>query len=740
MRRYVRTSKIVIPGISDNMMDMDAILYMIIYTCLDNHRFASNLIIIHVRLVYTGTHFCFFKEMSLEDYQKPVDDDDEKSTSPPASSPSLLKIFTLSKPELPMLIVGLVLMLASESATQVIPLIVAKAYNAIINPALSSDEKISDINHYMATSVGIFAAATLAGFSRHSIFAIVGERLVARLRLALYRSILSQDISFFDANKSGELVSRLTSDTTLLQGVIAQFLPEALVNSVKAVASLVLMFWISPVLAGVSVGSLVGLFVLATPLGLRLGKLSKSYQDILGKAQSHSTESIGSIRTVQAFAGEAKEQKRYAREIGDPDDFPLWWWPSREKEPRASTYRVGVIKSLTSAAFFTCIFGGGFGFLYVCLWYGFYLLNQGELSLGDLTAFQSYVFNIGLGLGSVATNAARISEGLGASGRVFFLLERKPKIKKSQSSEDLQNKNKSPEVELREVVVTAKPESKGHTRSLESDTVLSQGQIAFEHVTFAYPSRKDVDVLHDFSLLIPAKSTTALVGSSGSGKSTVVALLQRFYDVTSGGIYLDGVNLQDLDLSWLRNQMGYVQQEPQLFGLSVRENLLYGVEDGIDVSDAELQRACEDANAHEFIMSWPEGYDTLVGERGVKCSGGQKQRIGTYVVLKALSRFSNTPIIELAIARALLTKCRILLLDEATSALDSEAEFLVQEAIDKAVIGRTVIIVAHRLSTIQRASQIVVMSEHTIVDVGSHDVLMRRCTKYQDLIKRQNLA
>lgn len=203
------------------------------------------------------------------------------------------------------------------------------------------------------------------------------------------------------------------------------------------------------------------------------------------------------------------------------------------------------------------------------------------------------------------------------------------------------------------------------------------------------------------------------------GKSTVVALLQRFYDIDSGKLLVDGENMKDLNLKWVRQHIGFVQQEPQLFGVSVRENLLYGVENEQTISQEKIEQACRDANAHDFISSWPDGYETLVGERGVKLSGGQKQRI--------------------AIARALLKDCRILLLDEATSALDAESEHLVQEAIDKAVIGRTVIIVAHRLSTIRRAKQIVVMNNHKIVDVGTHDYLLENCGKYQDLIKRQSM-
>jgi len=247
-----------------------------------------------------------------------------------------------------------------------------------------------------------------------------------------------------------------------------------------------------------------------------------------------------------------------------------------------------------------------------------------------------------------------------------------------------------------------------------------KGTIVFQNIMFTYPTRKDVLVLNDFSLTLAPNTTTALVGSSGSGKSTVVSLIQRFYDVDAGTITLDGIDITHLPLSWLRSHIGYVQQEPQLFGMSIRDNLTYGLSETKTelVTQADLEQACRDANAHDFIVAWPDGYDTMVGERGITLSGGQKQRI--------------------AIARALLTKCRILLLDEATSALDAEAEHEVQTAIDTAMVGRTVLVVAHRLSTIQGADQIVVMDQHKIVDIGTHDTLVTGCRRYQDLIKRQS--
>jgi len=608
------------------------------------------------------------------------------------SPPSLSRLFALVKPEGPVLLLGIILLFAAEATTQVIPLIVARAYDSIIDSTLTTDERMADVNGYMLRSIIIFIVGCVAGFFRFAIFAVAAERCVARLRIQLYGSILNQDIAFFDEHKSGELISRLGSDTTLLQGVVSQSLPEAIGSVVKAIVSITLIFYISPELAGVSTGVILVICLIAMPLGKSLAKFSKLYQDALGEAQTHSTEALGSMRTVQSFTAETKEKNRYSVRIGDPAMFPLWWPRSADGEV-LSTYSAGFWRGLVSSGFFSIIFGGGFGFLYVCLWYGFYLVNNGQMTLGELTAFQSYVFNIGLGLGTASTNIAKVIEAIGTSGRFFFLLDAIPSIP-------------TPPKEGEKPKKLLKPEA-------------WEGRIEFDNVKFSYPSRPSINVLDEFTLSISPGTTTALVGSSGSGKSTVVALLQRFYDVNSGSVKIDENDLRDLDVKWLRQKIGYVQQEPQLFGLSVRDNLLYGVPEHETVSQEKMEQACRDANCHDFITSWPDGYDTLVGERGVQLSGGQKQRI--------------------SIARALLTECSLLLLDEATSALDAESEHLVQEAIDKAVVGRTVVIVAHRLSTIQMATQIVVMSNHKIVDVGSHDYLLENCSKYQQLIKRQNM-
>ena len=614
--------------------------------------------------------------------------EDSATNDEESSRPSLMRLLKLAMPEMAMLIISFIFVLGSEAANMVTPLIVANAYDALINPMIPDNaQRMSEINHWMMIAVIVTIVGILAGFLRATIQGVIGERVVARLRCKLYEQILRQEIAFFDEHKSGELVSRLGSDTTLLQTVVSTSLPEVLTQLVKAVAGLFLMFYISPKLAGLALGGVSIIFVICLPTGQLMGSLSKAYQDVLGSAQNHSTEAIGSMRTVQAFAAERKEILRYAGKIGDPDNIPLWWPP---KVP-TTTYRVGFFKAIVNAGFFSFVFGAGFGFLNVTLWYGFYLVLEGEVSLGQLTAFNSYIISIGFAMGQCAQSIAQVYEGLGAGGRVFYLLDRVPLIPEPPSSPE----------ERKEAV---KPDA-------------MVGDIVFENVSFSYPSRPGQLVLDGVSLTIPSNTTTALVGSSGAGKSTVVSLLQRFYDINQGRITVDGHDLKSLDLTWLRQHVGYVQQEPHLFGLTIRENMLYGVDR--DVSQEELEAAAIDAHAHDFIKEMTDGYDTLVGERGVQLSGGQRQRV--------------------AIARALLTNCRILLLDEATSALDAESEHLVQRAIEKAVVGRTVIIVAHRLSTIRQADQIVVMDNHRVVDVGVHDALMTKCSKYHDLIKRQSV-
>jgi ABC-type multidrug transport system fused ATPase/permease subunit len=403
-----------------------------------------------------------------------------------STEPSLKKIFMMAEPEFLMMVVTLIFIIASEASNLVIPLIVADAYDTIIFAGENETKSAlnGEVNKIMGLALTIYFAGTFVGFLRTTIQGIIGERLVARLRCKLYSAILKQEIAFFDEHSTGELVSRLGNDTTLLQTVVSLNIPEVLTGLVKSITAIILMFMLNAKLAGVSLGGVIVIFLLSVPLGKSLGSLSKAYQDELGTAQTHSTEALGAMRTVQSFAAERKEINRFEKKIGNPDHFPKWYPTMMEGDER-STYRVGYFKSLVNSGFFTLIFGGGFGFLYISLWYGFYLVNQGELTIGQLTAFQSYVFNIGFGLGQVGANAAKVFEGLGASGRVFYLVERIPTIPKPASSDD---------------------GKKSAQKSLKPATM--EGNIEFENVKFSYPSRPDITVLDDFSLSIQKNTTT----------------------------------------------------------------------------------------------------------------------------------------------------------------------------------------------------------------------------------------
>jgi ABC-type multidrug transport system fused ATPase/permease subunit len=620
-----------------------------------------------------------------------------------AKPPSLSKLFSLAQPEYSALVFVILLMLISEGTSLYNPLLLGNAYDDLVDNSLSNADKMSSIGSTMVIIICLHVGGMVSGFIRGSLTGAVGERVVARLRNHLFGSILKQEISFFDEHKSGELVSRLGSDTTLVQQATSSAVPEVVLGIMKVFVCITLMFWVSPQLAGVTTASTLFIFLVCIPFGKKIGKLSKLYQDALGTAQNSSTEALGSIRTVQSFAAEEREKTRYKDAIGDPSDTSFWLPPSNK---RNTTYGIGLKKAMWTTGFYTFIFGFGMASYYASIWYGLKLVVDGNMTLGGLVAFQSYIFQIGSGLAQTSRFVSQVIEAVGASGRIFQLLERVPLIPHSpdgkNSNEDKSSETTSGSGETSIILSSLKPSS-------------IRGAIELRHVSFCYPSRKDVPVLQDINLTIPENTTAAFVGSSGAGKSTVVNLIQRFYDVNAGSIVINGVDIRRYDLPWLRKNIGYVQQEPQLFGLTVKENLCYGLDR--EVSQSEIEKVCQDANAHDFISQWPQKYDTLVGERGVKLSGGQRQRI--------------------SIARALLVDPSILLLDEATSALDAESEHLVQDAIAKAVVGRTVLVVAHRLSTIRDADQIIVLDDKRIVDCGSHDVLMGRCVKYQDLIKRQ---
>jgi subfamily B ATP-binding cassette protein MsbA len=575
----------------------------------------------------------------------------------------LVRLLAFARPYRWVFVVGVVATLISSGLNLVFPALFGRLIDASFLRVGSTDT--SQLDRTVVALLGIFALSALFGAAQSFLLSRVGAGVVADLRRAVFAHLLTLSPRFFGEHKTGDLTSRLTSDVGTVQTVTSTALAQLAAQSVSLVGAVVLLVTTSPRLSLLTLAVIPLVIGTAVTIGRRIRRVSREVQDAVAGANASAEEAISGVRVVQSFTAEGVEEGRYGQGVTQSFLAAL-------KRARLQALMAGVMSFLT------------FGALAVVLWYGGRLVMAGSLTPGNLVTFLFYALQVGGTVVALTGVFNQFQEALGASGRIFELLD-----------------------ERSDLPQPAQP----------APLARAEGRVSFDGVSFTYDGETEgtrAAVLRDVTLDVPAGQVVALVGPSGAGKTTLVNLIPRFWDVTGGTLRVDGRDVRDYALADLRAQVGLVPQETLLFSGSIRENILYGRP---GARPDEVEAAARAANAHEFISAFPHGYDTVVGERGVKLSGGQRQRV--------------------AIARAILKDPRILILDEATSALDNESEALVQAALERLMQGRTTFVIAHRLSTIRNADRILVMDAGRVTEDGTHAQLLAAGGLYRDLYELQ---
>jgi ATP-binding cassette subfamily B protein len=539
-----------------------------------------------------------------------------------------------------------VALLTASIATLVVPVAVRRMIDFGF-----SEERIGLIDQYFGVMIAVVAVLAIASASRYYLVTSIGERVVADLRSAVFAHLTTLSASFFDTAKTGELTSRLTADTTQIKSAVGSSVSVALRNLVLFAGSATMMVITSPKLSGFVLAAIPVIVLPLVAFGRSVRRRSRTAQDTLADASAYASELIGAVRTLQAFTNEPAAGARFSSAVERAYDAAL-------QSTKARAVLTAVIIFLASAS------------VVAILWVGAQDVIAGQITAGTLGQFVLFAVFAASGMGQLSEVWGELSQAAGSAERLAELLAVEPEMRAPAHPAPL----------------PARP----------------RAEVAFDNVRFAYPARPDANVLDGVSFHIKPGEKVAIVGPSGAGKSTIFHLMLRFYDPKSGTVTFDGVRLPDADPAELRRHIALVPQDTAIFAMSVRDNIRFG---RTGATDAEIERAAEDAAAAGFIRLLPQGYDTPVGERGVTLSGGQRQRI--------------------AIARAILKSAPLLLLDEATSSLDAESESLVQAALTRLMQDRTTLVIAHRLATVLSCDRILVLDQGRIVEQGTHDSLVK---------------
>ena len=566
-----------------------------------------------------------------------------------------LRILSYIKPYLPRLIAAAICTVLAAAGNLYVPWIIKDVIDKVL-----ADKNADMLNIIAAGIIIIFFIRGVCFYGQNYLMSYVGERVIIDIRSAVYEKLQRLSVSFYDKNKTGTIMSYVTNDVSALQAAMVQNTIDMITEGSVLIGSITAMVYLDWKLTLFTFCTFPFVLWLMDFFGKRIRKSGRRIQECTADITSILQETVSSARVIKSFVREDYEIERFCNQ-----NFANF---------RANMKNAQLMALLTPVIEFVAALG-----VTAIIWYGGHGVIDGDLTAGSLVAFLVYAVNISNPVKRLTRVIGSIQRALAAAQRVFDILDMKEEIAEVSGAKVL------PQIE---------------------------GAVEFKNVSFAYS--KGEQVLQDVSFKAEPGEVVAIVGPSGAGKSTIANLLPRFYDTTAGSITIDGHNIAEVTLNSLREQVGIVPQETVLFNGTLYDNILYG---RLEATREEVEAAAKAANAHNFIMEFPNGYETMLGDRGLNLSGGQRQRI--------------------AIARAILKNPRVLILDEATSALDTESERIVQEALDRLMVGRTSFVIAHRLSTIKNANKILVLQRGRIVEVGTHDELMANHKLYSHLYNIQ---